>query len=590
MKEITVESVLETLVNYGYVDKELIPEIEKAYASEKARLFRKRWDEGLGEPSVAQVLGNIGIPLTTGIGELLSEDLVTELIARQLGLKYEKIDPLKIDSDVVQMVSRPFCRKHGILPIRRKGENLEVAVFNPLVKEPYETIKRLTGLKAAPVVASLSDIEKTINEVMGFKKSVEKAAKQIEAGVDIGNLEQLIKLSDLKDLESDDRHVVAAVEYLLHYSLSERVTDIHIEPLREESRIRVRIDGILHTIFSAPKPVHQAMVNRIKALSRLDIAERRRPQDGRLKTTAPDEREVEMRVSTISTAFGEKIVIRIFEAGELIQDIEKLGFFPEQFEIYKRLVRSQTGIILITGPTGSGKTTTLYSTLKHIHSPTINIVTIEDPIEMVLEEFNQVAVQRKIGMDFATSLKHILRQDPDVIMVGEIRDAETAENAVAAAMTGHLVFATLHANDSVSAAIRLEELGLKRYLIASTLRGVVAQRLVRRICPNCKIERQLDEKSMRALDIVPPEGRKTLTVYEGEGCNVCRGTGYYKRMGVFEVLDVTDRLARMIKQGSDARELWSASLQEGLTPLRDNGIRLLATGITTYDELLRSLV
>jgi len=379
------------------------------------------------------------------------------------------------------------------------------------------------------------------------------------------------------------------VDYLLGYAFDQRATDIHIEPLREQSQVKLRIDGVLHVVYTFPKAVHQAMVNRVKTMSRLDIAERRRPQDGRLKTKREDGAEIELRVSTLWTAFGEKLVLRIFDAGHYVQGIDQLGMYADQFDAYTRLLSSTTGIILVTGPTGSGKTTTLYSTLKHIHTPGINITTIEDPIEMVIEDFSQVAVHRKIGMDFANALKHILRQDPDIIMVGEIRDEETAQNAVEAALTGHLVFATLHTNDAVGAVIRLEELGIKRYLISSTLRGVVAQRLARKICSHCAETMVLEERHLRLLNIPLPETGRSVTGYTGTGCVHCRHTGYHDRTGIFEIMEVTDRLARMIKAGADARELLSAARQEGLSTLKESGVRLVADGVTDVDEVIRVL-
>lgn len=590
MNQINMEFVVELLRDYGYLDDGLLADLQRRYDVERARQTRRRRTEGNQPPNVAQVVGGIALPSPLAVKEVIDEDLVMELVARRLGFPYEKIDPLKVDSNILgSVVSRPFARKHLILPIRKQDGKLQVAMANPFDTEVIETVERLTGLRVVPVVSSQTDIEKSITDVMGFKKTVEKAAKEVGEYTDIHNLEQLFSLGNMADLEIDDRYVVSAVDYLFHYAFEQGATDIHIEPLREESRIRLRIDGVLHVIYTFPKPAHQAMVNRIKTMARLDIAERRRPQDGRLKSQTGDGNEIELRISTLWTAFGEKIVIRVFDAGRMIQSVDNLGLFPEQKTVFKRLVSSSTGLILVTGPTGSGKTTTLYSTLKDVSNPSLNITTIEDPIEMVIEEFNQVAVHRRIDFDFANALKHILRQDPDIIMVGEIRDEETAQNALEAAMTGHLVFATLHTNDAAGAAIRLEELGIKRYLIASALRGVVAQRLVRKICPYCKQKVPMREEELRILDLPTPEAGKSVSAYTGEGCVSCRQTGYLGRTGVFEIMEVTDRISRMIKGDADSRELTSAARQEGLSTIRESGIKLLAQGITDYNELMRVL-
>jgi len=417
---------------------------------------------------------------------------------------------------------------------------------------------------------------------------------QVSGGVDIGNLEQYVKLTRVQEIEASDTHIISAVEYILHYALDQRASDIHIEPRREQSAVRMRIDGVLHTVHSLPKPVHGAVVSRIKTLARLDIAEKRRAQDGRIKTSRGD-REVELRVSTISTAFGEKLVVRVFDPEAVLRSLSELGMFDPQLRIAEKFFSRPNGLILVTGPTGSGKTSTLYATLRAIATPEINIVTIEDPIELVVDQFNQVAVQPKIGLDFAEALRHILRQDPDVVMVGEVRDPETANISLQAALTGHLVLATLHTNDSAGAITRLLELGVDPFILASTLVGVVAQRLVRLVCPNCRVETFLspDQMQLIGLDMQELEAQgedPRLMVAQGEGCVKCRNTGLVGRTGVFEVLPIDDKIRKLIISRAPSRDIMKQARNDGLMTLREAAIRKLAKAETCFDEVLRVTV
>jgi len=372
---------------------------------------------------------------------------------------------------------------------------------------------------------------------------------------------------------------------MLQHAFDTRASDIHIEPKRENSLIRFRIDGVLHDIQQVPKIVHAAIVSRIKTMSRLDIAEKRRPQDGRVKTSRGG-REVELRVSTLPVAFGEKVVMRIFDPEVLVQDLSGLGFYPEELELFNDFITRPHGIILVTGPTGSGKTTTLYSALKAISNREQNITTIEDPIEMVYDEFNQTAVQSKVGIGFAEALRHILRQDPDIIMIGEIRDAETAQYATQAALTGHLVFSTLHTNDAASSISRLVDLGVERFLISSTLVGAMAQRLLRKICPHCGAERYLSAEEASTLRLSVPEGKR-VKVREGKGCFECRTTGYLGRSGIFEILPIDDAIKHLIVEGSDAPEIKREAVKNGMRTLRQSALRKLAEGVTTFEEVVR---
>ena len=386
---------------------------------------------------------------------------------------------------------------------------------------------------------------------------------------------------------SSDEHVIAAVDYLLGYAFDQRASDIHLEPKAEEASIRFRIDGILHEIERLPLSVHGAIVSRIKVLARMDIAERRRPQDGRIKTQRAN-REVELRVSSLSTAFGEKVVIRVFDPNVLMAELHDLGFSAPERERFEGWITSPSGLVLVTGPTGSGKTTTLYSTLRYLASPETNITTVEDPIELVDPRFSQVQVQRQVDVTFAESLRSILRQDPDIIMVGEIRDAETARMAVQAALTGHLVFSTVHTRDAAGAMTRLVELGVEPFLLSSVLRGVVAQRLVRKICSACAVDGRLQPDQVAALGLkVPVERREQLPVRFGQGCPECRQTGLYGRLGIFEMLDVGRRVQGLIREGRDANEIAEAARIEGMQTLRESAIRRLAEGDTTFEEVLR---
>jgi general secretion pathway protein E len=386
------------------------------------------------------------------------------------------------------------------------------------------------------------------------------------------------------ELDTNDQHVFKAVEYIFHYAFDQRASDIHIEPKREDALVRMRIDGVLHVVHRMPRTVHPAVVSRIKLLARLDIAEKRRPQDGRFKTEIGKD-EVELRVSTVPTAFGEKVVVRIFDPSVLKQSLNELGFFPRELAIYEQMIRQPNGMVLITGPTGSGKTTTLYSSLHHLASPRVNICTLEDPIEMVQEQFNQMAMQPKIGFTFGTALKNVLRQDPDVIMIGEIRDPDTAENAVQAALTGHFVLSTVHTQDAASAVSRLLDLGVFPFLVAGVLSGVVAQRLVRKVCAHCAADETLTAEQIDALRIHGAEGRQ-LKVKRGRGCVRCRGTGYRGRTGVFELLPVTPRVRALIQAKAPSQDIKREALNDGMLTLREYAIKKMARGETTFEEIL----
>jgi len=526
------------------------------------------------------------LPNLRDSGGPLSETDIALAIAADAKLGHTRIDTLSLNVELIESkVSRPFARRHRMIPLDMVNGRLRVACANPYDIEGIDSFRRIAGRDIELVVASEPDILKAITEFYGLRHSVKKAERDLTSGIDLGNLEQLVRMKSESEIESSDQHVVNAVEFMLQHAFECRASDIHIEPKREDSLIRFRIDGVLHDIQKMPKIVHAAVTSRIKTMSRLDIAEKRRPQDGRVKTTKGG-RDVELRVSTLPVAFGEKVVMRIFDPEVLLQDLTGLGFYPDELQIFNDFITRPHGIILVTGPTGSGKTTTLYSALKTIATRELNVTTIEDPIEMVHEDFNQTSVQLKVGITFAAALRHILRQDPDVIMVGEIRDAETAQYATQAALTGHLVFSTLHTNDAPSSITRLADLGVERFLISSTLVGTMAQRLLRRICPHCMAERFLTPDEVVTLRLAVPPGKK-VKVKEGEGCFECRGTGYIGRTGIFEMLPMDEAIKNLIVQGADSPEIKREAVKNGMRTLRQSALRKLAEGTTTFEEVVR---
>ena len=540
----------------------------------------------------AEVLASMGLGQAGDDRYPVGERVVMMALAKHFNLPYVDLDPLKIDAKLApQLLSRPFARRHGALIIAADDRTVTVAVADPLDHSLVEDLQTHVRREPRLVVSTPGEIQRLITDFYGFRGAVDAAEKQATTGVDIGNLERYVKLKRVEEIEASDSHVISAVEYLLHYALDQRASDIHIEPRRDVSIVRMRIDGVLHSVQELPKVVHPAIVSRIKTLARLDIAEKRRPQDGRIKTARGD-REVEMRVSTVAVAFGEKLVIRVFDPGAAVQDMTELGMFDTQLVVAERFLARPHGMLLVTGPTGSGKTTTLYAALRTIATPEVNVVTIEDPIELVVDSFNQMAVQPKIGIGFAESLRHVLRQDPDVIMVGEVRDTETAEIALQAALTGHMVLATLHTNDAASAITRLLELNVDPFVLASTLVGVVAQRLVRTVCADCRVETFLtpDQLALLGLDVheLRAQGQEPeLMVAFGEGCVKCRSTGLLGRTGVFEILEIDDKLRKLIVTKSSSKDITKQARHDGLLTLREAAIKKLAKGQTSFEEVLR---
>jgi len=550
-----------------------------------ARELRERWGSDGGFVSPLEVVASFRFPSRNPRREFIDEEELCRAFAEAANIPFTRIDPLKLDARTLSaIVSKPFAQKHLMVPIRLEGRRLAVALVNPFDKTAIHNIEHATGYAVEPTLGLRGEILKTINEIFAFERSLQKAEKMRTNALDIGNLEQLVDIRSDEELDSSDQHVVRAVDLLLQYAFEQRASDIHIEPKRERAVVRLRIDGCLHDTHSIPKQVYPSFVSRIKIMSRLDIAEKRRPQDGRIKSAFKDS-EIEIRVSTVPVAFGEKIVLRIFDPTILLQDVAALGYTPEQMTSYQRIIHKPHGIILVTGPTGSGKTTTLYSSLQYLSSPDVNVISIEDPIEMVHEPFNQIAVQESVGLSFANALRSVLRQDPDIIMVGEIRDTETAQYAVQAALTGHLVFSTLHTNTAIGAVTRLIDLGIERFLVASTVIGLVAQRLMRLVCPACGEPDHVPAETLQLLGL--PGDVDQSQVRRGTGCEKCRKTGYFGRTAAFEVIELTDAMRVMIRDNANEPDIAKVARKDGAEPLLSNASRKLLAGHTTPEEILR---
>jgi general secretion pathway protein E len=585
-REVTVSYLGELLQNAGFVDEKQKSEIDNLdrQLRTQARSARARGEE---EASPFKALMGMNLTDASGSGMRIDDFLLARLIAEDAALKFYKIDPLKLDVEMIESkISRPFARKHRMTPVAIRDGKLIVAVVNPFDTVALDTYHQMVKQEIEIVVASESDVMGVITEQYGFRASVTKAGRDLGRGaIDLSNLEQYVKLKSGNEIETSDAHIVNAVDFLLQHAYDSRASDIHIEPKREAAMIRFRIDGVLHEIQRVPKLVNLAITSRIKTMCRMDIAEKRRPQDGRIKTER-EGKEIELRVSTLPTAFGEKMVMRIFDPEVLIRDLGGLGFYEDELKTFGEWIKRPHGIILVTGPTGSGKTVTLYSALKSLASPEINICTIEDPIEMVWDDFNQTTVMTKIGITFPAALRTILRQDPDIIMVGEIRDEETAQNAVQAALTGHLVFSTLHTNDSATSVTRLIDLGIQPFLISSTLVGTMAQRLMRRICEDCKRNRPLSVEEAGMLNLQAPPGKRII-VKEGAGCIRCRNTGYFGRTGIFEILPIDNAIRDLIDRSEDFLKIKDMAVKRGMRTLRQSALRKLAEGMTSFEEVVR---
>ena len=515
----------------------------------------------------------------------ITEDVILKAVAKHERLEFQRVDPFDLDLEVTtKTISKSFARMNTLVPIMIRDGELELAVFNPFRPELWLDMGRVSDLPYKVFLSTRQDIERLIDDFYQFRTAIQAAEVEFSSGTEMGNLESRVKVSEKSDPDSQ-KHIIKAVDYLLRSALRERASDIHMEPKRDHSLIRFRIDGVLHDLHRLPMTVHLAMINRLKGMSRLDISEKRRPQDGRVQLMLAGV-PTDVRISTIPVAFGEKMVLRLLSSETTLKNPEELGMLPDQYATYMKFLRSTYGLILVTGPTGSGKSTSLYSTLKVLANPQVNVVTVEDPIEMVVDDFNQIGVQSKIGVTFGQMLRHILRQDPDIIMIGEMRDLETAEQAVQAALTGHIVFSTLHTNDACSALTRLLDLGLDAYLINASVIGCIAQRLVRNICPHCKVQFMPDYAQIQALGLSEYIAHGQ-SLWKGRGCDHCRQTGYYGRTGIFEILPFDTEIKEAIRRNIDLADLRALARRKGVRSLFDDGMNRVAQGVTTYEEVLR---
>jgi general secretion pathway protein E len=551
-------------------------------------LVQNRMEKAGYQVPVLAYLADQKLPDLRNAGRMLDIETLTQKLAEASDQPYYRIDPLNMDAArITEVMSLAFAQRHKILAVEVNPDAVVIASGEPFVTSWEADLAHILRKPIKRVVANPVEIQRLTTELYRLSNSINQATGRGTARAPgLGNLEHMLDLGRLKDPEANDQHVVNIVDWLLQYAFEQRASDIHIEPRRDIGNLRFRIDGVLYTVYQLPMQVLSAVTSRIKSLGRMNVAEKRRPQDGRLKTRRPDGNEVELRLSTMPTAFGEKLVLRIFDPDVLLKSFTDLGFSPEDQQRWEGMIKRKHGIILITGPTGSGKTTTLYSTLKQLATREVNVCTIEDPIEMVESSFNQMQVQDNIDLTFESGVKALLRQDPDIIMIGEIRNLETAQIAIQAALTGHLVFSTLHTNDAPSALTRLLELGVPSYLIKASLIGVVAQRLVRMLCPHCKRAAPLDQPLWAQLT-----QRWTVTqppkMYEPVGCLHCRETGYKGRSGIYEIMPFTESLQALADTAGNLPKLRKQAWQEGMCSLRLSGARKVATGMTSLLEVLR---
>ncbi|MCC6074154.1 GspE/PulE family protein [Pseudomonas sp. GCM10022188] len=521
-------------------------------------------------------------------GKKLDLESLTQWLASFAKQPYLRIDPLKIDvAAVTPLMSHAFAQRHKILAVAVDAESVTIASAQPLVASWEANLTHVLKRSIKRVVANPADIQRFTQEFYRLARSVSGASASEQKISGVGNFEQLLSLGAADgEPDANDAHIVTIVDWLFQYAFQQRASDIHIEPRREQGTVRFRIDGVLHNVYQFPPQVVMAIVSRLKSLGRMNVAEKRKPQDGRIKTKSPDGGEIELRLSTLPTAFGEKLVMRIFDPEVLLKGFDKLGFSADDLRRWQGMTGQPNGIILVTGPTGSGKTTTLYTTLKQLATEEVNVCTIEDPIEMIEPAFNQMQVQHNIDLNFASGVRALMRQDPDIIMVGEIRDLETAEMAIQAALTGHLVLSTLHTNDAPSAISRLLELGVPHYLLKATILGVMAQRLVRTLCPHCKAPHVIDAADWQELTR-PWSAALPAGAMRAVGCNECRDTGYRGRAGVYEIMLMSDGLRQLIHTDTDLGALRRQAFKEGMRSLRLSGAQKVASGLTTVEEILR---
>jgi general secretion pathway protein E len=576
-RPLDLNDLLRDLVAQGFIDQDSVED------AVKLRRTSVNFQLHPLEFLAAQQFDNLQRP-----GKKLDLETLTSWLAQQAGQPYMRIDPLKINvAAVTPLMSYAFAQRHKILAVAVDRESVTIASAQPYISAWEADLTHVLKLPIKRVIANPIDIQRLTVEFFRLAKSVSGANAVDQKLSNLGNFEQLLKLgaSD-QEPDANDAHIVNIVDWLFQYAFQQRASDIHIEPRREQGTVRFRIDGMLHNVYQFPPQVTMAIVSRLKSLGRMNVAEKRKPQDGRVKTTTPEGGEVELRLSTLPTAFGEKMVMRIFDPEVLLKDFDQLGFSSDDLRRWQDMTQQPNGIILVTGPTGSGKTTTLYTTLKKLATSEVNLCTIEDPIEMVEPAFNQMQVQHNIDLTFASGVRALMRQDPDIIMIGEIRDLETAEMAIQAALTGHLVLSTLHTNDAPSAISRLLELGVPHYLLKATILGVMAQRLVRTLCPHCKEPMELEEGDWQTLTR-PWQAPVPTGAHRAVGCAECRNTGYRGRAGVYEIMLMSDNVKSLISADLDLTAMRRQAFKEGMRSLRLSGAQKVSAGLTTVEEVLR---
>ena len=562
-----VKKIGEILLEKGKINSD---QLEEALSIQKSRPGKR-----LGEILIHQ--------------KYITESDLKEALAQQFGMPFlPHIDPEKVPEELVSMIPINYARKNEVVPVEMKGDMVVIALADPLNTSVVDDLQVLLGKVVFPVVSTSGEIANTINNLYNRATSAaDEMIEDLEEGGELGAVTSELEEGEPADLldSVDEAPIIRLVNTLLFQGVKQGVSDIHIEPFEKDVVVRYRIDGVLHNILQVPRRFQASIVSRVKIMAGLNIAEKRLPQDGRIRTKVAG-RDVDIRVSTIPTIFGERVVMRILDRSSVLLGLEEIGLSGDKLNKFKKLLRRSNGIILVTGPTGSGKTTTLYAALNKINSEDKNIMTIEDPVEYQLKGVNQIQVNPKINLTFAAGLRSILRQDPDVVLVGEIRDLETAEIAIQASLTGHLVFSTLHTNDAPSAVTRLVDMGIEPYLISSSLVAVLAQRLVRTICPHCKVSYEPTDAELEELGLTR-EDLKDGKLYKGQGCEYCMYTGYKGRTGIFELFIVSDRIRKMITQKKDASEIRKVAIEEGMTTLKEDGARKVVEGITTVEEVLR---
>ena len=518
----------------------------------------------------------------------LNVQTLSQWLADKADIPFFRIDPLKVNvPEVTAVMSFEYAERHRILAVAIDSESITIGSDQPFYDDWLENLSHsVRPRQIKRVMLNPEQLNRYLVEFYQVTRAIAGAKGTGGSEATAKGVEALLQLGDMQNPDANDQHIVRIVDWLLQYAFDQRASDIHLEPRRQGGRVRFRIDGVLHTVYDMPAPILTAVVSRIKILGRLNVAERRKPQDGRLKTRTPKGIETELRLSTLPTAFGEKLVMRIFDPEVLVRTFEQLGLTGDDLAKWKQMAAHPNGIILVTGPTGSGKTTTLYSTLKQLATDEVNVCTIEDPIEMIEPSFNQMQVQQGIELGFAEGVRALMRQDPDIIMIGEVRDQDTADMAIQAALTGHLVLSTLHTNDAPSSLTRLHDLGVQPFLTAATILGVMAQRLIRTLCEHCKEPTSIDPESWSQL-VNPWKSSPPAQIYKAVGCEQCRGTGYKGRMGLYEILVLSAEMKRLVGDGANLNQIKKQAYQEGLQPLRLAGAKRVAQGTTSLEEVMR---